>query len=184
MCPCPFLPLLHSAKQVRVVEQCIAGCCFIPKTHFVQPDGWKTWYCSNQMDLIVRHEVFSLVLAYFLLTLQYKVFPVRKWGAEITYRRGEGWVCKGLLAADLSWEQWVVLRECCNRFLLRKYVEVALACTQKWNHSLNVPCRYDTMHAVLANPMDKPSGSQFPLTRLSNASLTKPHCLQGWKWAP
>lgn len=40
------------------------------------------------------------------------------------------------------------------------------------------------MHVVLANLIDKPSsGSQFPLTHLSDASLIKPYCSQGWKWA-
>lgn len=49
-------------------------------------------------------------------------------------------------------------------------------------HSLNVRCL--NVHVVLANPMDKPStGSQFPLTRLPNASRIKPYCSQGWKWA-
>lgn len=181
----PFCLSCTVQSRLWIEEQCVAVHCFVPKARLVQPDGWKTGYCLNQMDLIGRHEVLPCLLACHLLTLQYKAFPVRKWDAGITYRSGGGWVCGGLLAAELSWEQWVVLRGCCNRFFLRRYVEVARACTQKWMALWMCSVQYDTMHVVLANPVDKPSnGSQLPLTRLSHASLTRPYCLQGWKWAP
>lgn len=44
----------HGLKSIAVSR-------YITKAHLVQPDAWKIIYCSNQMDLIARHEVSSLV---------------------------------------------------------------------------------------------------------------------------
>lgn len=136
MCHCSFLPLLHSAKQVMDWRPVYSWMLFHSKAT-LSPARWvKNMILpkSNGFDCKMW-SVLACLLACHLLTLQYKVFPVRKWDAEITYRSGEGWVCRGLLAIELSWEQWVMLRESCKRFLLRKSIfseEVARACTQKW----------------------------------------------------
>lgn len=92
-------------KAGHRLKKSIAVSHSITQAHLVQPDVWKIMYCSNQMDLLARHKVYSLVCLLAISSCYSTTyFPLENEMLKSHTEVGKAGACWGSVAVGLSWE--------------------------------------------------------------------------------